>query len=37
MWAWDSSKFDLMVQQDIGVERLLAAQLEAWETGFVVI
>jgi hypothetical protein len=37
MWAGESSRFDLMVQPDIGVGILLASQLEAWETEFVVI
>jgi hypothetical protein len=35
--AWNSSIFDLMVQQGMGVGRPLEAQLEAWEMEFVVI
>jgi hypothetical protein len=37
IWAWESSRFDLMIQQGMGVGRPLEAQLEAWETGFVAI
>jgi hypothetical protein len=37
IWAWESSRFDFMIQQGIGVERPLEAQLDAWETGFVAI
>jgi hypothetical protein len=37
MWAWESSIFDLMVEQDIGFGRPLEALLEAWETGFVIV
>jgi hypothetical protein len=37
IWAWESLRFDLMIQQDMGVGRPLEAQREAWETGFVAI
>jgi hypothetical protein len=32
--AWESSRFDLTIQQGMVVGRQLEAQLEAWETGF---
>jgi hypothetical protein len=35
--AWESLRFNVMIQQGMGVGRPLEAQLEAWETGFVVI
>jgi hypothetical protein len=35
--AWESSIFDLMIQQGMGVGRPLEAQLEVWETGLVTI
>jgi hypothetical protein len=37
MWAWESSRFDLMIQQGMGVGRPVEAQLEAWETEYVAI
>jgi hypothetical protein len=35
--AWETSRFDLMIQQGMGVGRPLEAQLEAWEMDFVLI
>jgi hypothetical protein len=35
--ACESSRFDLMIQEGMVVVRKLETQLEAWETGFVVI
>jgi hypothetical protein len=37
IWARESSRFDLMIPQGMGVGIPLEAQLEAWETGFVAI
>jgi hypothetical protein len=35
--AWESSRFDSMIHQGMGVGRPWEAHLEASETGFVVI
>jgi hypothetical protein len=35
--AWESSRFDVMLQKDMGVGRPWEAQLEAWVTVFFAI
>jgi hypothetical protein len=37
IWAWESLRLGLTIQQGIFVERPSEAQLEAWEMDFVVI